>query len=228
VQPRLKRRLVIGAAGAAVAAGAAGAAYGVTQSSRDSERQAFLNDAAKRLNVSPDKLSAALKGAFSDRLDAAVKAGRLTQQQADAIKQRLAQKGGLPFFGGGPDRFHGGPLFFGGFGGGPLFGGLDAAAKYLGMSDQQLGEQLRSGKSLAQVAKDKGKSVDGLKAAIKDAVKSRLDQAVNDKRITKDEEDRILSKLDSRLDDIVNRTPGKHRWGARPAGPPPGRPPLIF
>jgi hypothetical protein len=220
VQPRLKRRLVIGAAGAAVAAGAAGAAYGVTQNSRDSERQAFLNDAAKRLNVTPDKLSAALKGAFADRLDAAVKAGRLTQQQADAIKRRLDQKGGLPFFGG-PHRF-GGPH------GGPFFGGLDAAANYLGLTDQQLGDQLRSGKSLAQVAKDKGKSVDGLKGAIRDSVKSRLDQAVNDKRITKDEEDRILGKLDSRLDDIVNRTPGKHRWGARPAGPPPVRPPLVF
>jgi len=220
---------VIGAAGAAVAAGAAGAAYGVTQSSRDSERQAFLNDAAKRLNVSPDKLSAALKGAFSDRLDAAVKAGRLTQQQADAIKQRLAQKGGLPFFGG-PHRFggpHGGP-FFGGPHGGPFFGGLDAAANYLGLTDQQLGDQLGSGKSLAQVAKDKGKSVDGLKGAIRDSLKSRLDQAVNDKRITKDEEDRILSNLDSRLDDIVNRTPGKHRWGARPAGPPPYGGPRIF
>jgi hypothetical protein len=219
VQPRLKRRLVIGAAGAAVAAGAAGAAYGVTQSSRDSERQAFLNDAAKRLNVSPEKLSAALKGAFSDRLDAAVKAGRLTQQQADAIKQRLAQKGGLPFFGG-AHRF-GGPH------GGAFFGGLDAAANYLGLTDQQLGDQLRSGKSLAQVAKEKGKSVDGLKGAIRDSVKSRLDQAVNDKRITKDEEDRILRKLDSRLDDIVNRMPGTHRW-ARPAGPPPYGGPGIF
>jgi hypothetical protein len=65
-----------------------------------------------------------------------------------------------------------------------------------------------SGKSLAQVAAEQKKPVDGLKSAIEAEVKKKLDQAVTDKRLTQAEEDRILSDLHGRLDDIVNRKPG--------------------
>ena len=95
----LKRKLVIGLAALAVAA-FAGGAYAATQSSAPNTRQAFLNDVAKRLHVTPAQLTAALNGATLDQLQAAVKAGRLTQAQANALEQRLKQKGsatGLPF-----------------------------------------------------------------------------------------------------------------------------------
>ena len=49
-------------------------------------RSEYLNDVAKRLDVSPEKLSGALKGAYLDQLDKAVSDGRLTQAQADALK----------------------------------------------------------------------------------------------------------------------------------------------
>src|SRR5512133_3029296 len=94
VERGMKRKLAVGATGL-LALGGAGAAYGVTHGGKD-ERQAFLNDAAKRLNVSPDKLQGALQGAFEDRLDAAVKAGRITQAEADAIKKKIEQGGGPP------------------------------------------------------------------------------------------------------------------------------------
>ena len=75
---------------------------GDPRSSRN-PRQAFLNDVAKRLNVTPAQLNSALKGAAIDQLDAAVKAGKLTQAQANALKQRIQQgaHGGAPF---GSDR----------------------------------------------------------------------------------------------------------------------------
>jgi hypothetical protein len=224
VDSMLKRRLVGGAAGLALLAGGGGA-YAITKKSGDSERQAFLNDVAKRLNVSPQDLESAFKGALSDKLDADVKAGRLTQAQADAIKRRLAQHGGLPFLGG-PGRFGGPPPPAGlpplggppppfGPGGppprgphGPFGAGLDAAAKYLGLTDAALRRQLESGKSLAQIAADRNKPVDGLKSAIEDAVKAELDKAVADKRITADQETEALGELHSRIDDIVNRKPG--------------------
>ena len=77
----LKRNLVIGLAALAVAA-FAGGAYAATQNSGPTTRQAFLNDVAKRLGVTPQQLSAALNGATVDQLQAAVKAGRLTQTPA--------------------------------------------------------------------------------------------------------------------------------------------------
>jgi hypothetical protein len=92
--------------------------------------------------------------------------------------------------------------------------GFDGAAKYLGLTPAQLRKQLESGKSLAGIAKARNKPVDGLKAAIEDAVKSELDGAVADKRLTRAQADQILSALHARLDEIVNRT---HRgWRRHP------------
>src|SRR5947207_11924401 len=139
----LKRKLAITATGLAVVA-FAGGAYAASNAGSNS-RQNFLGDVAKRLHVSPTQLQDALKGAFTDQLAAAVAAGRITQAQANAIKQRLA-KGKLPLgFG---RRLPGGPkhLFFGGRGGPGRFGPggrVGVAAKYLNETPAQLFNQLR-------------------------------------------------------------------------------------
>jgi hypothetical protein len=194
----IKRNLVAGAAGLAVLAAGGGAYAATRQGSND--RQAFLNDAAGRLHVTPQQLQNALRGAALDRLDAAVKAGRLTQQQADAIKQRLQSGGGL-----GLGAAHG--FRHRGFGLGFAFGarrvGLDAAARYLGLTDQQLRAQLRAGKSPADIARARGKSVSGLEAALTAGVRSRLDAAVKAGRITQAQEQRILSRLDQLVARLV-------------------------
>lgn len=92
----LKRNLAIGTTALAAAA-FTGGAYAATQDSPSKVRQAFLTDVAKRLNVTPQQLTAALKAASIDQLNAAVKAGKLTQAQANAIKQRIEQGGAGPF-----------------------------------------------------------------------------------------------------------------------------------
>jgi hypothetical protein len=196
--------LTIGA-GAAVAGGGLG------------DQQTFMNDVAKRLNVTPEQLKAALKGASEDRIDAAVAAGKITKEQGDAMKQRVAQ-GGLPLFGGG---------HHGGFGHrGPM--SMAAVASYLGVTEAELHTQLESGKTLAQIAKDKGKTVDGLKKAITDGVKTRLDAGVKAGTITQAQADAMLTQMTAHLDDVVNGAgpmhgdgDGDHGFG----GPPPGMQP---
>lgn len=220
---RLKRNLTAGVAGLAVA-GLGGGAYAATQNSGPSSRQAFLNDVAKRLHVTPQQLNQALSGALKDQLQAAVRDGRLTQAQANQLEQRLKQNGG----GAGPP-FLPGPRWFGGpralaipkgqvlpkgLAGpralrGPRLalagpGALGAAAKYLGLTDQQLFQQLAGGKSLAQIATAKGKTVSGLEQAMTAAIKSKLDQAVADKLITATQERRALQRWSSRLSAMVN------------------------
>ena len=49
----------------------------------------MLNDAAKQLGVDATKLSAALKQALANRVDAAVKAGQLTEAQGKELKARI-------------------------------------------------------------------------------------------------------------------------------------------
>jgi polyhydroxyalkanoate synthesis regulator phasin len=180
--------------------------------------------------VSTDQLTQAIKGAAQDRVDAAVKAGRLTQAQADKIKQRIAQANGLPLVGGpglGPGvlRLHrgfGGPGFGGPGFGRPGFGPFrefGVAAKYLGLTPQKLFSALRGGKSLADVASDQGKSVDGLKLALKAAETARLDAAVKAGKLTQAESTRIQQELDQRLDAMVNGTLPKLGFQRRPFWP---------
>jgi hypothetical protein len=165
MESTLKRRLAIGAAGLAVLGGAGGT-YAATQGGPgDDERKAFVNDAAKRLDVSPGKLQSALRGAFQDRLDAAVKSGRLTRAEADEIKRHAGRNGGPP-----------GPL--GVRHRGPVPPGIEAATKYLEISPARLHARLRAGKSLADIARERGKSVEGLKDALRKAFDARVDNLV--------------------------------------------------
>ncbi len=213
-----KRTAAIGAAAALAVAGG-GVAYAAATGT--DHRDALLRDAAGRLNVSPGELRSALEGAFGDQLDQAVKDGKLTQQQADQIKQRVKQYG-LPLGGpGGP----GGPGPMGGPNHGPIGASLDAAASYLGVTRAELARQLQSGKSLADVARAQGKSVDGLEQALVDEAKTRLDRAVADRQLTADQRDQILREVQEHVSDIVNGRAsgplGHHGWRGGPGGPPP-------
>src|SRR4051794_32491105 len=153
---------VVVAAAVGVAALVAGGAVAATQLMSPGDRsQAIVNDAAKQLGVEPAKLSAALKKALENQVDAEVAAGRLTKEQGDALKQRI-EAAASPIFGlGGPGFDH-----HGRFGHDGPFGGLETAASYLGVTEAELRTELMNGKTLAQVAKDKGKSVDGLVNAL--------------------------------------------------------------
>ncbi len=215
-----RKTIVIGivAAVMAVSAGVAIAGGGLGS---DTERQAFLDDAAKRLDVTPAELEAALQGAYGARIDAAVAAGKLTKDQADAMKQR-SKEGGLPLFGGGRpggfgDGHHGGP------GGrrGPVLG---TTATYLGLTEAELRTQLESGKSLAEIAKAQGKSAAGLKAELKAELEQKLDAAVKAGRITKAQADEMLSRMTERLDDMIEGKPGVGGHHGGWGGPPPSAP----
>lgn len=196
----VKRKVVVGAAaGLAVAGG--GAAIAATQfGSPKEESQAVVNDAAKQLGVTPSELSAALKKALENRVDAAVAAGRLTKEQGAELKKRI-EAGDVPLFGG---PGFAGPGHLRGFGHLGPPGDLDAAADYLGLTEAQLEKQLNTGKTLAQVAKSRDKSVDGLISALYDSAKNKLDAGVAAGRLTKAQEESILADLKSRLSEFVN------------------------
>jgi hypothetical protein len=205
----IKRLVVAGASLALVGGGVGGAIAATSDTSPEAEQAAFLADAAGRLGVQPSKLEDALKQAALDQVDAAVKAGRLTQGEANEIKARISSGDLGPGVGVLAPRL-GGQV--------RIAVGLDTAASYLGLSDAQLKSELQSGKTLAQIAQAQGKSVDGLKQALLTDAKTHLDQALTDGKITAAQEQQMLNDLSSRLDDIVNGTlPPKPPWG----GPPP-------
>ena len=193
----VKRKVIAGAA-AALAVGGAGAGIAATKlnDSPSAESEAIVEDAAKQLGVQPQALSDAIKKGLSDRVDKAVAEGRLTTQEGAELKKRITDDE-FPLFG--PPAF--GPGFAAPH---PFFHGLDSAADYLGLTEAQLRAKVNDGKTLAQIAKDEGKSVDGLKDAMLKDVTSKLDAAVKAGRLSKDEEAQVLKDLQGRIDNLVN------------------------
>ena len=169
-----------------------------------------LNAVAVKLGVQPAALRTAVKDVLKAQVDQQVKDGNLTPAQATAIKDRIAN--GSVHIGVGPPDAD--------------IGLADAAAAYLGLTPAALHTALEGGKSLADVAKDKGKTVDGLKAAILAKATTNLAAAVAAGDLTAAQRDAALTRLKSSLDDIVTHT---HADGPRRGGPPPGfRPHLAF
>jgi ribosomal protein S20 len=229
---RRSRKLAFAAAGTAallvVGLGAAGAVAASRIFSPGEQSKAVIDDAAAQLGVKPKELSDALGQALKNRIDAAVDAGVLTEEQAARLKERI-DEGEYPFLLGPGFRAGGFGGDFGARGPGHHADILETAASYLGMSADELRAAL-DGKTLAEIAKDKGKSADGLVAALVAAEEKKIDEAVAGGRITKAEAAEIKSRLQDRMQALVDgELPGpglgshpRHWPGSgSPRGPPP-------
>jgi len=191
----VNRKLVVGLATLIVLGGSAGA-IAATQTGTGQlapSSQAYIEDLAGRLNVAPSTLSAAMKAALDDRIDAALAAGRITPDRAAALKARVADGGLAGARSPAPGR--------------GLRAGANAAEDYLGISAATLRSDLASGKTLAQIASTTpGKTAGGLKAAVLARTKLRLDAAVASGAITSAQESARLARLSARLDVLLSRT----------------------
>lgn len=140
----------------------------------------YQQDLAKRLGVSVSTLQSDRKSAFTDTLAQLVKDGKLTQNQANQIQQRVESSKACSGFSatGIQNRLH-----------------AQFLAKYrsqftaqvaqgLHLTSSQLTTQLKSGKTLRAIAKEQKVSPASLKTIIVNAAKSTLNQAVNAGDIT--------------------------------------------
>jgi hypothetical protein len=99
---------------------------------------------------------------------------------------------------------------------------LAPVTSYLGLSDAQLGTQLRAGHSLAQIANGiPGRSAGGLIAVLVAAAKSRLQAAVAAGRLSPAAEARRLGSLQARVAARVDRVPRGSRGGPPTLAQPP-------
>lgn len=188
---------------ALVAALAAVAVLGIAVASATAaDKPSLADDVAARLGTTPEKLRAAFTDALAARIDAAVKAGKLTDEQGAKLKERLANAKGLGL------RLRGRLA-----GKHPRLAHrihvrahrLGPVAEYLGLTPQELRTELRTGKSLAQIAGAHGKTADGLVEAILDRAKARLDKAVDKGRLTRERADQILARLTDGVEKAVQR-----------------------
>jgi hypothetical protein len=92
----------------------------------------------------------------------------------------------------------------GGFGwaGGGQWTMFDTAAEALGLTPEELFAELHAGESLADIAEAKGVDVqtvyDAMSAARGEAMQQALQQAVEDGRITQEQADQMIERLENR------------------------------
>lgn len=203
-------KLIIAAAAVAVlvlGAVAVGSAVTTAQEG-DGLVGSFLARVAEKLGVSEDELKTAIDEARDETIDEAVAEGRLTEEQGERLKER-AEEGVFPFLR---------PLL-----GGPRLHGhwhlMAAAAEVLDITRADLIEQLRDGKSLAEVAEAQGMSVEDFKTALLDKIKAQLDELVADSDLTQERADDIFQRTEENIDDIVSGEGCPRGFGGMRHGP---------
>ena len=160
-----------------------------------------LADLAEKKGVDLEEVQAAIEAAQATEMRAAiqqaVEQGSLTQEHADWLLKGIDQ-GFEPGFRFGEGH---GPGFKGGFDGGmPGEVGLDAAAKALGLTTDELSGQLSAGKTLADLANEKGVDLADVRAAVEAdqaaAMSDSIKQAVEDGTISQAQADWLLEGLE--------------------------------
>ncbi len=154
----------------------------------------YLDKLASNLGTTRDKLVAAQQGALKDTLAQQVKDGKLTQAQADKVAANAALRGDGDFSAlrqaQAASRHQAAKQF-----GIILKDGYKAVADKLGLTTEQLSSELKDGKSIADLAKAKGVSESDLKAAAVAAVKTDLDKAVVEGKVTAAQEQKLLDRV---------------------------------
>lgn len=177
----------------------------------------FTGHVASNLGKSQSQVQKAISDAIGQTLGDAVKNGDLTQKQADAIKSRLGANGACAGLPGGRRGFPGGiPR--------PAAVGLNEVAKALGISDAELQQDLRGGKSVKDIAASKGMDEAAFRSKLTSVTKTDLDQQVKDGKITQKQEDAALQRIQSGplplWDRPTPRLPGRPKAAPSPSPTP--------
>ena len=196
-----------------------------TEESIDTPRDNYKEKLAENLGVSVEDLEAAIKQTNLDLIDEALANGDIDEERAAELRDRV--ENGEPLF-----PHHGGP---GGHHGPGRFPGIhwiaESAKEILGLEDGDIREAYADGKSLADLAEEKGVSVEDFKSQLLDAAEAKLAEKVADGDITQEQADNKLERLTNNIDDIINFVPPEppaDGEGFRFGGPRGGFAPVPF
>ena len=186
-------------AAAIVGVAAAGAQEGGDGGAKRGE--VFAQRVADNLGVTVDDLKAAVKDAQLQGVDDALANDRITQEQADKLREKIESSEGFGLRG--VIKYHDrmqerrGEM---------RRAFIETAAESIGITPEELREALRAGDtSIADVAAANGVSVDDVKADILAAAQAKLDAAVADGRITQTVADNAMQRLTDNIDNILNK-----------------------
>ena len=170
---------------------------------RGERREDFLNRLAENLGVSREDLDGAVDETQIEMIDQALADGRIDEEKAAELKERVANGEPLfPFFGGGG---HGHIRHI-------VVSFIEVAADVLGLEVDDVKEQAKDGSSLADIATAQGVDVETFKTDLLAGIKTKLDAQVASGDLEQDRADEMYARFSENIDDIVNKThDGEHR-----------------
>jgi hypothetical protein len=171
-------------------------------------------DPAKPARVNP----------VDDALAKLVKDGTINQTQADAVKKALQDARPAGGQGGPGGRGHGPRGGMGGFGMADGKSVIDAAAKALGITSEDLTQQVMNGTTVAKIAEAKNVPLNTVVEAAVKEITTKIDAAVTAGTMTQAQADKIKANLTQTVTDFANGKmpfgkggmpgmPGGHRGG---------------
>jgi hypothetical protein len=153
--------------------------------------QELIARIAERRGLTVEQLQAQVKVRLLARVDAALAAGRITSDRAAMLRDRIEH--GTLCSGALRAKLRHGVRHL-----------LAAAADYLDLTKDELRAQL-PGTSLAALAQNEGKTVDGLEAAMLAPAKERLAHAIAGGTITQAQADKRLARLEQLVDRLATK-----------------------
>jgi hypothetical protein len=150
-------------------------------------------------NVDPATVVNAVVGALTQRIDQAAAEGKIDADRAAKAKAKVPDLANrfvneTKSARSGAGRRHR-----------VLREAVNTAAKEIGVSEDDLKQALKDGKSIAQVAKEHDKSADDVVDAIVKKARGGIDQAVKDGKLDAKNADEIKQELPDRAKQLVNR-----------------------
>ena len=188
----LNRHTVSGLVATAAVLVAAGAALAAspTPADRSGRCDARVARIAERRGVTVEQLTANVKARLLARIDAAEKAGRVSSERAENLRERVADASLC----GATHHVRAHVVARGVL--------LHYAARFLELDREELRAQL-PGTSLAALAEKQGKSVSSLEAAMVAPARVRLAKAVANGKVTQARADAVLDKLETAADRLA-------------------------
>jgi pantothenate kinase type III len=185
-------------------------AGGAIASAQSSSTTSFMDRVAQLAGVEPQKLKDSFKQATKEQVDARVQDGSITEEQAVKIKEKIESQNFENFRGLPPLDGRGGKGLMG------LKPQMDEVATYLGTTVEDLKTQMKNGKTLLEIAKEKGKSEDDLKSFISQRFDEQLKQAVTDGKLTQSQADTIAENKDEMIQRMLDgKGPGPMGLGRK-------------
>jgi predicted DNA-binding protein YlxM (UPF0122 family) len=168
----------------------------------DGPVETFLARVAEKLGIGEEQLSGAIQEVQSEMLDESVAEGRISEDKAERLRERIEQ----------------GPQSLMGFGHGMRFkDGLsrqflpfrhfmatDGLADLLGMEQKEITAQLKEGKSLSEIAEGQGVS----REALIDALVSQAAETMKEHGAA------LLDELPERIEQLIDNSGIRH-WCKR-------------